>query len=72
MNFLCNTTSETKHEIEIDKYYTGHEIFSHIIIIYSWDDINGHLKASKEGIVLALRREIIMSKINFKIIGQIQ
>jgi len=30
-NFLCNTSSETKHEIDINKIYTGHEIFSHII-----------------------------------------
>jgi hypothetical protein len=31
MNFLCNTTSETKHELDMNKYYSGHEIFSHII-----------------------------------------
>jgi DNA-directed RNA polymerase beta' subunit len=30
-NFLCNTSSETKNEIDLDKIYTGHEIFSHII-----------------------------------------
>jgi hypothetical protein len=30
-NILCNTSSETKFEIEMDKYYNGHEIFSHII-----------------------------------------
>ena len=30
-NILCNTTSDTKFEIEMDKYYNGHEIFSHII-----------------------------------------
>jgi len=30
-NLLCNTTSESKYDIEYDKYYTGHEIFSHII-----------------------------------------
>jgi DNA-directed RNA polymerase beta' subunit len=30
-NFLCNTSSDTKFEIEKDKLYTGHEIFSHII-----------------------------------------
>jgi DNA-directed RNA polymerase II subunit RPB1 len=30
-NILCNTTSESKFEIEMDKEYTGHEIFSHII-----------------------------------------
>jgi hypothetical protein len=30
-NILCNTTSETKFDIEMDKEYTGHEIFSHII-----------------------------------------
>ena len=30
-NFLCNTTSETKNEIDSNKIYTGHEIFSHII-----------------------------------------
>lgn len=30
-NFLCNTTSDTKFEIKMDKIYTGHEVFSHII-----------------------------------------
>lgn len=30
-NILCNTTSETKFNIKMDKEYTGHEIFSHII-----------------------------------------
>lgn len=30
-NFLCNTSSETKNEIDSNKIYTGHEIFSHII-----------------------------------------
>jgi len=30
-NFLCNTTSETKHEIDVNKIYNGHQIFSHII-----------------------------------------
>ena len=30
-NFLCNTSSDTKNEIEKNKYYTGHEIFSYII-----------------------------------------
>ncbi len=30
-NFLCNTSSETKFEIDMDKIYTGHEIFSYII-----------------------------------------
>lgn len=30
-NFLCTTSSETKNEININKTYTGHEIFSHII-----------------------------------------
>ena len=30
-NILCNTTSETKMEIKMNKEYTGHEIFSHII-----------------------------------------
>ena len=30
-NILCNTTSDTKFEIEMDKEYTGHEVFSHII-----------------------------------------
>lgn len=30
-NFLCNTTSETKYQIDPNKMYTGHEIFSHII-----------------------------------------
>ena len=30
-NFLCNTSSETKNEIDLNKIYTGHEIFSHII-----------------------------------------
>jgi DNA-directed RNA polymerase beta' subunit len=28
---LCNTTSDTKMNIEMNKVYTGHEIFSHII-----------------------------------------
>ena len=30
-NILCNTTSDTKMDIEMNKEYTGHEIFSHII-----------------------------------------
>ncbi len=30
-NILCNTTSDTKFEIEMDKEYTGHEVFSQII-----------------------------------------
>ena len=30
-NILCNTTSDTKYEIEMNKEYTGHEVFSHII-----------------------------------------
>ena len=30
-SFLCNTSSETKNEIDMNKIYTGHEIFSHII-----------------------------------------
>ena len=30
-NFLCNTTSEYKFEIDKNKMYTGHEIFSYII-----------------------------------------
>ena len=30
-NLLCNTTSETKMQIEMNKMYSGHEIFSHII-----------------------------------------
>ena len=30
-NFLCTTTSDTKYEIDKNKRYTGHEIFSHII-----------------------------------------
>ena len=30
-NILCNTTSENKFDIEMNKEYTGHEIFSHII-----------------------------------------
>ena len=30
-NILCNTTSDTKFEIEMNKEYTGHEVFSHII-----------------------------------------
>ena len=30
-NILCTTTSETKTQILMDKEYTGHEIFSHII-----------------------------------------
>lgn len=30
-NMLCNTTSETKYDIKMDKEYTGHEIFSYII-----------------------------------------
>ena len=30
-NFLCCTTSDNKYEIEKNKYYTGHEIFSYII-----------------------------------------
>ncbi len=30
-NILCNTTSDTKFAIEMDKEYTGHEVFSHII-----------------------------------------
>lgn len=31
INFLCNTTSDYKFEIEKDKYYNGQEIFSYII-----------------------------------------
>ena len=30
-NILCNTTSETKFKIEMNKEYSGHDIFSHII-----------------------------------------
>jgi DNA-directed RNA polymerase II subunit RPB1 len=30
-NILCNTTSDTKFEIDMNKEYTGHEAFSHII-----------------------------------------
>jgi len=30
-NILCNTTSDTKFKIKMDKEYTGHEVFSHII-----------------------------------------
>ena len=30
-NILCNTTSDTKFKIKMDKDYTGHEIFSQII-----------------------------------------
>ena len=30
-NILCNTTSETKMSIDMNKEYTGHELFSHII-----------------------------------------
>lgn len=30
-NIICNTTSDTKFEIKMDKDYTGHEIFSQII-----------------------------------------
>jgi DNA-directed RNA polymerase II subunit RPB1 len=30
-NFLCNTTSEYKFEIDKNKIYTGHDIFSYII-----------------------------------------
>ena len=30
-NFLCNTSSETKNEIDKNKMYNGREIFSHII-----------------------------------------
>jgi DNA-directed RNA polymerase beta' subunit len=30
-NILCNTTSDTKFNIKMDKEYTGHEIFTHII-----------------------------------------
>ena len=30
-NILCNTSSETKDNIEMNKEYTGHEIFTHII-----------------------------------------
>jgi DNA-directed RNA polymerase II subunit RPB1 len=30
-NILCNTTSETKCNIQMDKIYSGHELFSHII-----------------------------------------
>jgi len=31
INFLCNTSSETKFNIDKNKTYSGHEIFSHII-----------------------------------------
>jgi DNA-directed RNA polymerase beta' subunit len=30
-NILCNTTSDTKFNIKMNKEYSGHEIFSHII-----------------------------------------
>lgn len=30
-NILCTTTSDTKFDIKMDKEYSGHEIFSHII-----------------------------------------
>ena len=30
-NILCNTGSTTKFELNMDKYYTGQEVFSHII-----------------------------------------
>jgi DNA-directed RNA polymerase beta' subunit len=30
-NFLCNTSSDTKNEIDLNKIYNGREIFSHII-----------------------------------------
>jgi DNA-directed RNA polymerase II subunit RPB1 len=30
-NILCNTTSETKFNINMNKEYTGHEVFSYII-----------------------------------------
>lgn len=30
-NFLCNTNSETKYNIDKNKYYTGQEIFTYII-----------------------------------------
>ena len=30
-NILCNTTSESKFDIDMDKEYTGHEAFSYII-----------------------------------------
>ena len=30
-NILCNTGSTTKYELDMDKYYTGQELFSHII-----------------------------------------
>jgi DNA-directed RNA polymerase II subunit RPB1 len=30
-NILCNTTSETKFDINMTKEYTGHQVFSHII-----------------------------------------
>jgi len=41
-NILCNTTSETKMNIEMNKYYSGHEIFSHIIP----EGINNTLKSN--------------------------
>ena len=30
-HILCNTGSTTKYELDMDKYYTGQEVFSHII-----------------------------------------
>jgi len=30
-HILCNTSSTTKYELDMDKYYTGQEVFSHII-----------------------------------------
>ena len=33
-NILCNTTSDTKFDIEMNKIYTGHEAFSFIIPIF--------------------------------------
>jgi len=50
-NLLCNTTSESKTDIDMDKYYNGHEIFTHIIP----NGINSIKKNDKGDITLQVK-----------------
>ena len=61
INFLCNTSSESKNEIDKNKFYTGHEIFSHIIP----DGINTTVMKDNKKVL-----EIINGKLNFGILDK--
>jgi DNA-directed RNA polymerase II subunit RPB1 len=54
-NILCNTTSETKMQIEMNQEYTGHEIFSHIIPV----GINNTKKSGNNIILQILNGKLI-------------